>query len=96
MDLPEPWVAVATREARAVLELQLRVEVGKGHPLFGKAVIAIARCSGCDDVMFSVEEDPSWFVRVHLTWRQAPKTPPWPWAERLSLTSADSLTDHSH
>ena len=94
--LPEPWVVVPAPETRAALERQLRVEVSEGHPLFGKALTAVARCSVCDEVLFSVDEDPAWFAQVHLTWRQAPETPPWPWAERLTMPLADSLTDHSH
>lgn len=94
--LPEPWVVVPTPETRAALERQLRAEVSEGHPLFGKAFTAVARCSVCDEVLFSVDEDPAWFAQVHLTWRQAPETPPWPWAERLTMPLADSLTDHSH
>jgi hypothetical protein len=70
--------------------------VSSGRPLFGKALTAVARCTVCDEVLFSVDEDPAWFTQVHLTWRQAPETPPWPWAERLTMPSADSLTDHSH
>jgi GNAT superfamily N-acetyltransferase len=94
--LPEPWVVVPTPEIRAALERQLRVEVAEGHLLFGKAITAVARCSMCDEVPFSVDEDPASFVEVHLTWRQASETPPWPWAERLSMPLADSLTDHRH
>ena len=46
--------------------------------------------------LFSVDEDPAWFAEVHLTWRQKPETPPWPWTERLTMPLADSLTDHGH
>lgn len=94
--LPEPWVVVPAPETRAALERQLRVEVSEGHLLFGKTVTAVARCSVCDEVLFSVDKDPAWFAQVHLTWRQAPETPPWPWSERLTMPLADSLTDHSH
>jgi hypothetical protein len=94
--LPQPWALVSDPETRAALETQLRTEVAEGHALFSKPVIAIARCGRCDEVLFSVEEDYGWFAQVHLTWRQAPEKPPWPWTERLSMPLADSLADHHH
>lgn len=94
--LPQPWALITDTDTKQRLEAQLRTEVGEGHRLFGKPVIAIARCDRCDEVLFSVEEDPAWFAQVHLTWRQTPEKPPWPWTERRSMPLADSLTDHSH
>ncbi|WP_330270292.1 hypothetical protein OG205_23760 [Lentzea sp. NBC_00516] len=94
--LPEPWATITHKDTRAALEAQLRTEVANGHPLFGKTIIAIARCDACDEVVFSVEEDPVWFAQVHLTWRSAPDRPPWPDSRRLSLPLADSLLDHHH
>ena len=94
--LPQPWAVVGDVETRAALAAQLRIEVADGHPLFGKEVIAIARCDRCDEVVFSVEEDPAWFAQVHLTWRSTPDRPPWPWTERLSLPLTRSLLDHHH
>jgi hypothetical protein len=93
--LPQPWIRVPTPD-RAGLEAELRAEVSAGHPLFGKPVVAIARCGRCDDVLFSVEEDPVWFVRVHLTWRTAPEKPPWPWTERLATPLAAGMAEHVH
>lgn len=94
--LPEPWVVISDAATRAQLEAQLRTEVADGHPLFGKTVIALARCGGCDHVVYSVEEDPGWFVLVHLTWQSTPDKPPWPRAERLSLPLTVSLLNHRH
>jgi hypothetical protein len=94
--LPSPWILVPTAQVRATLEAELRVEVVDGHPLFGKPVIAVARCGQCDEVLFSIEEDPVRFVQVHLTWRQGPERPPWPSTEHLSLPLSSSLTDHAH
>lgn len=92
--LPEPWVLLPDAQAREILEAQLRLEVSEGHPLFGKPVIALARCNRCDEVVFSVEDDPVRFVQVHLTWRQGPETPPWPATEYLSMPLADNLAEH--
>lgn len=94
--LPRPWAVIANAETSARLEAQLRTEVADGHPLFGKTVIAIARCDRCDEVLYSVDEEPAWFAQVHLTWRSAPDSPPWPSTNRLSLPLADSLGDHYH
>jgi len=87
---------IADKDTRAALEAQLRTEVADGHLLSGKTIIAIARCDACDEVVFSVEEDPAWFAQVHLTWRSTPDRPPWPDSRRLSLPLADSLLDHHH
>ncbi|MGW3661318.1 hypothetical protein ACWD6R_39375 [Streptomyces sp. NPDC005151] len=94
--LPEPWILVPKPQVRATLEAELQAEVSEGHPLFGKPVIAVARCGQCDEVLFSVEEDPARFVQVHLTWRRGPEAPPWPSTENLSLPLSSSLTDHTH
>ncbi|MDX8149681.1 hypothetical protein SK854_46695 [Lentzea sp. BCCO 10_0061] len=93
--LPEPWSFIPHGE-KAELEAQLRTEVPDEHPLRGKKVIAIARCGGCDEVVYSVEEDPGWFARVHLTWRSAPGSLPWPTTTPLALPLVNSLADHAH
>jgi hypothetical protein len=81
---------------RSVLESELLAEVSPGHPLFGARVIAIARCEGCDEVLFSVEADPARFVRVHLTWRGGPESAPWPRTERVGMPLSRSLAAHDH
>jgi hypothetical protein len=94
--LPESWILVPEPHARADLEAELRAEVTEGHPLFDKPVIAVARCGQCDEVLFSIEEDPVRFAQVHLTWKQGPERPPWPATEYLSLPLSNSLADHAH
>ncbi|MFG3255420.1 hypothetical protein [Streptomyces sp. NPDC048172] len=94
--LPAPWFLVPAHPGRATLEAELRAEVSEGHPLHGKPVIAVARCERCDEVLFSVEEDPVRFVRVHLTWKQGPDTPPWPMTEPVPLPLYKGLTEHTH
>jgi hypothetical protein len=93
--LPSPWAPVSA-EKRPLLESELLAEVSKEHPLFGARVIAIARCEGCDEVVFSVETDPARFVSVHLTWRRAPEPPPWPRTEDLEMPLSRSLAGHDH
>jgi hypothetical protein len=93
--LPAPWALVPMGE-RAVLEQELLAEVAEGHPLFGNEVIAIARCEGCDEVVFSVETDPVRFVSVRPTWRRSPEQPPWQWTRDVALPLSRSLTNHGH
>jgi len=92
--LPSPWVLVNAGE-RAALESELLAEVSQGHPLSGNRVTAIARCEGCDEVVFSVG-DSAGFVSVHLTWRRAPEPPPWPTTERLGMPLSRGLASHDH
>ncbi|MFJ3833760.1 hypothetical protein ACIPWI_38340 [Streptomyces sp. NPDC090046] len=96
LPLPEPWTQNLDAGVRASLEGQLHVEVGEGHPLFGKSVTALARCESCDEVLFGINDAPAPFAQVHLTWRQAPDRPPWPWTEFLSPPLFDDLADHAH
>jgi hypothetical protein len=93
--LPDPWRVLSTEE-RGELELELAAETAPGHPLHGHHSVAIARCTACDDVVFSVETDPIWFAVVHLTWRQSQQPPPWPRTTVVTLPLADSLAMHSH
>ncbi len=79
-----------------MLESELLAEVSREHPLFGAQVIAVARCEGCDEVVFSVETDPARFVSVHLTWRRAPEPPPWPRTEDLGMPLSRRLAGHDH
>ncbi|WP_236669624.1 hypothetical protein [Streptomyces antimycoticus] len=96
LPLPEPWIRILDSGVRNTLEAQLKVEVGEEHPLFGKSVTALARCGRCDEALFGVGGAPTHFAQVHLTWRSAPDTPPWPWTEFLSPPLFDSLADHAH
>jgi hypothetical protein len=96
LPLPEPWTRILDSGTRSALEAQLKVEAGEGHPLSGKSVTALARCSRCDEALFGIEGSPARFAQVHLTWRPAPDTAPWPWTEFLSPPLFDSLADHAH
>jgi hypothetical protein len=95
--LPEPWIIVPTN-MRASLEAELRAEMAPGHVLSSSQILtAVARCQGCDDVVFSAEGDhPIRFALVHLTWRRHPERLPWPTTELVALPLSDSLRWHTH
>jgi hypothetical protein len=96
---PEPLPSPGSwcrQEQQAGLEAELSAEAAEGHPLFGAKATAIARCGGCDEVVFSVEADPARFVSVHLTWRGTSERPPWPRTEDVRLPLSRGLTGHDH
>ncbi|WP_200430237.1 hypothetical protein [Streptomyces sp. NE5-10] len=49
-------------------ELELHRELPPGHPLHGVKATAVARCERCDDILFSVANQPFPWAVVHLTW----------------------------
>lgn len=53
MQWPEPWEET-TPSVQKALEAELQRELIQGHPLYHVSVRAIARHSGCDDVLFAV------------------------------------------
>ena len=59
----EPWRAVVSG-----LEVELKNELGHGHPLYGHKAISVARRFDTDDVLFLLLEHPSPLAVVHLTW----------------------------
>lgn len=77
---PEPWWDLRGHadkdvQMRQWVQAELGREVSANHPLDGRTVTALARCSHCDDAIFQIDDDG--FARVHLT--MSPKeTPPWP------------------
>ena len=79
---------------RHKLAAELRVELSSGHQLRGLTVTPVARCMGCDDVVFCVEDDPAYWIQVHLTWRGQPEPPSWPWFRKVDLPLSQSLADH--
>jgi hypothetical protein len=89
---PERWRdlrgrAVEDAEARSRLDGELDREVAPGHVLHGRRHEALAACSHCDDVIFTVNE--VGYAVVHLSFPgDGPDRPPWPdtdllesWAE---------------
>ena len=80
MTLPEAWVSLVAPEqekSASTLRRECERELAPNHPLAGRLSAAVARCSGCDDVVFGLS-DGEGFALVHLTWRQAREDPPFP------------------
>jgi hypothetical protein len=94
-DFSEPWFRLNLGQAEA-FEREARIEITPGHELHGLDLRAIARCSGCDDVVFGASDDT--FAIVHLVWTTKPDTPPWPRTVRLgSFIAVDLAMDqHEH
>jgi hypothetical protein len=93
--LPEPWTEPDTQRAQA-LERELQREISPGHPLAGCQPRAIAACTGCDNVLFALDND-TWAL-VHLTWTGTVETPPWPRTTQIGSFFAVDLvaSQHSH
>lgn len=81
MDLAEPWRSTEPDEA-IVLERELAIEIGPGHPLAGIPARALGRRDDRDDVLF--ELGPGGWAIVHLTFRQSQEQDVrWPRSERF-------------
>jgi hypothetical protein len=68
--------------------LELRKELGPGHPLYGVHLVVFGRCLRCDDVVAAVAcvpGEPELAV-IHLTWRGATEPSDWPYFERLTTS----------
>ncbi|MGW8597982.1 hypothetical protein ACWGLB_03485 [Streptomyces sp. NPDC055893] len=88
--LPVPWwVPDAGMHA---FELELHRELPPGRPLLGVKATAVARCEGCDDVLFSVANQPFPWAVVHLTWAGREERVPWPMTTPLA-SLAELLTE---
>ncbi|MEU6203151.1 hypothetical protein ABZ814_06125 [Micromonospora musae] len=68
------------REQRQALHQELLIEVAAGHPLHRRPVIAVAKSEASDDIVVHLPTTGEW-ARVHLTWKRAAETPPWPKTE---------------
>jgi hypothetical protein len=86
-DLPPDWW-IDTPEAMAFLAQQLQDEAHAGHPLKGRAMVALARADGRDDVLYTdADASPARFYCVHLTWSKT-NQPGYP-----GYTDFDSFAD---
>jgi hypothetical protein len=66
LHLLSPW---RTPIPNSELALELKREVGPGHPLFSKSVKALALAIDRDDVLFEISEGTTRrYAVVHLTW----------------------------
>jgi len=92
---PEPWFRPDPSQA-ARLEREAAAEIGPGHELAGHTLTAITACSGCDRVIFQVDDGT--FAIVHLTWTTRHEPDPWPATQRPGGYIALELliNDHSH
>ena len=72
-----PWYRVEDAATRAGLEGQLRLEVSRGHVLYGAKVELIARRGDTDDALFALGDGR--VADVHMTWSKRPEPDPrWP------------------
>ena len=71
-----PWREVADASEAAGLERQLVREIGRRHPLRGKALKVVGRRIDCDDIV-ALTPDGTYY-NVHLTWADGG------WRQRLS------------
>ena len=94
-DFREPWFRPEGEAARA-LEREAATEIAAGHELHGLALTTLAKCEGCDSVVFRASDDT--FAIVHLTWIRKPETPPWPDTTRLGgfIAVETAMDQHEH
>lgn len=81
--LPAGWSA-CTREEGLALASQLAREVNTGHPLHGRACVAVAKSANCERVLYFADglEEP--LAAVELSWR-VPRGPDvFPWTQRFA------------
>ncbi|OPY88303.1 MAG: hypothetical protein A4E71_00514 [Smithella sp. PtaU1.Bin162] len=67
-DFEKPWMAIEEK-TRVSFEKELQKELGEEHPLYQKAVRAIARREDGDDVLFLLDPQTTECAVVHLTWQ---------------------------
>lgn len=91
----EPWRRLEGNTARA-FEVEATSEIAAAHELHGLALTAIAKCEGCDSVVYRASDGT--FAIAHLSWTRKPETPPWPRSTRLGgLIAVESAMDqHEH
>jgi hypothetical protein len=77
-DLREPGFKPSDEQAAAA-EREVAIGVGPGHQLWGREFTARACCTGCDRVLFSLDDETR--AIVHLTWTGRRENDPWPKTE---------------
>jgi hypothetical protein len=89
-----PWAPADGATARR-LEREALKEIGTGHELYGIRLRAVARCTACDDVVFSLPSG-GWAI-VHLTWAATkPEKAPMPRTTLLGGFLAIELAMDQH
>jgi len=94
-DFREPWFRLEGASART-FEHEAATEIAAGHELHGLALTAVAKCQGCDSVVFRASD--STFAIVHLSWIRKPEAPPWPRTTRLGgfIAVKMAMDQHEH
>jgi hypothetical protein len=94
-DFREPWFRLEGESART-FEQEAATEIAAGHELHGLALTAVAKCEGCDSVVFRASD--STFAIVHLSWIRKPEAPPWPRTTRLGgfIAVEMAMDQHEH
>lgn len=90
-----PWFRPAPQLA-AALAAEAQAEIGRHHALAGHQLTAVAKCAGCDEVIFVVDDGT--FAQVQLTWAQYPEREPRPATQHLGSVAALStaISNHQH
>jgi hypothetical protein len=91
----EPWFKPDAKQA-AALEREVALEVGPDHELHGHAFTTIAKCGGCDRVVFMLDDESR--AMVHLTWSGKAERAPWPETVRMGgyIATEIVMDDHQH
>jgi hypothetical protein len=90
-----PWLGLDSEYA-VTLENEAYAEVAAGHELHGLELRAVAKCEGCDDVVFRASDNT--FAIVQVTWARRPEAPPWPLTTRLGglIALETTMDQHDH
>jgi len=94
-DFREPWRR-AEDDSVGTFEDEAAAEIADGHELYGLALTAIAKCEGCDSVVYRASDGT--FAIVLLSWTHQRETPPWPRTTRLGgfIALESAMDQHGH
>jgi hypothetical protein len=83
-------------DSAQAVEDEVTTEIAPGHELHQLALTAVAKCEGCDSVVYRASDGT--FAVVHLSWSRKPETPPWPRTTRLGgfIAVESSMDQHEH
>ena len=94
-DFRAPWSRLEG-DLAGRFEREASLEIAPGHELDGLGLAAIAKCEGCESVVFRLPDET--FAIVHLSWIGKPDTPPWPTTTRLGgyIAAEAAMDQHEH
>lgn len=89
------WLHLGPDHA-AAFEKEAKAEIAPGHELDGIVLRAVAKCEGCDAVVFRASDDT--FAIVRLTWAGRSEAPPRPRTTRLGgfIAVEAAMNQHDH